>query len=75
MWQVSGYASAILHPLIRVLDGALPELRKDALDTICTLLVALGPDSAIFVPTIRKVGTQAHHEGGRHLGTLIHSDC
>jgi hypothetical protein len=40
--QLAGYASAILHPLIKVLDGPADELRRDALDGICAMAVALG---------------------------------
>ncbi len=39
--QLACYASAILHPLIRVLDGPADELRRDALDSICAMAVAL----------------------------------
>jgi FKBP12-rapamycin complex-associated protein len=38
-----------------VLDGPNDDLRRDALDTICALAVALGQDFVIFVPTICKV--------------------
>lgn len=40
---------------VQVLDGPQEELRRDALDTICALAVALVQDFAIFVPTICKV--------------------
>ncbi len=53
--QLAGYAAAILHPLLRVLDGHIDELRRDAADTICAVAVALGPDFALFVPSIRRV--------------------
>ena len=53
--QLAGYAAAILHPLMRVLDGHIDELRRDAADTICAVAVALGPDFALFVPSIRRV--------------------
>ena len=53
--HLAGYSSNILHPLLRVLDGGIDELRTDALDTICSLALALGPDFPIFAPTIRKV--------------------
>lgn len=57
--HLAGYSSNILHPLLRVLDGSVDELRTDALDTICSLALALGPDFPIFAPTVRKVcGTQ-----------------
>jgi len=51
---LAGYAAAVLHPLLRCLDGGPDELRRDAADTICALALALGPDFALFVPTIRK---------------------
>lgn len=53
--QLAGYASSIMHPLIRVIDGANEDLRREALDTVCSLALALGPDLAIFSTTIQKV--------------------
>ena len=32
-------------------------LCRDAADTLCALALALGPDLALFVPALRKVGT------------------
>ena len=55
MSLANGYSSAILHPLIKILDGPTDDLRKDALDAMCSIAVVLGQDFAIFVPTIRKV--------------------
>ena len=52
---LAGSAAAVLHPLLRVLDGPQEELRRDAADTICAVALALGPDFALFVPTIRRV--------------------
>lgn len=40
----------------QVLDGPTEELRRDALDAICTCGVLLGPDFALFVPVAKKVG-------------------
>lgn len=45
-------------PPQQVLDGPHEDLRRDALDTICALAVALGPDFAIFIPTLRKVAAK-----------------
>ncbi|KAG2355693.1 atypical PIKK FRAP protein kinase [Suillus spraguei] len=50
----SGHASRIVHPLIRVLEGNNNELRQAVMDTLCALVVQLGSDFAIFVPTINK---------------------
>ncbi|EFJ44271.1 target of rapamycin, growth-regulatory PI3K-like protein kinase [Volvox carteri f. nagariensis] len=71
--QLGGYASAVLHPLIKVLDSQSDEqLRRDAIDTICAVAVCLGPDFAIFVPTIRKVrGGVASESDRRACGRFV----
>ncbi|OBZ74140.1 Phosphatidylinositol 3-kinase tor2 [Grifola frondosa] len=50
----SDHASRIIHPLVRVLMLANNELRVAAMDTLCSLIIQLGSDFAIFVPTINK---------------------
>jgi serine/threonine-protein kinase mTOR len=55
----SDHASRIIHPLVRVLTSSNNELRTAVLDTLCSLLVQLGSDFAIFVPTINKVLTSS----------------
>ncbi|KAF8659826.1 hypothetical protein AX16_001711 [Volvariella volvacea WC 439] len=50
----SDHASRIIHPLVRVLDVPNNELRMAVLDTLCSLVIQLGSDFAIFVPTINK---------------------
>ncbi|GIL44136.1 hypothetical protein Vafri_1666 [Volvox africanus] len=73
--QLGGYASAVLHPLIKVLDGQSDEqLRRDALDTICAMAVCLGPDFAIFVSTIRKI-CQRHRLHHEWFERLAHKVC
>eukprot|EP00798_Chlamydomonas_sp_ICE-L_P022753 gene22753-29921_t len=52
--HLAGYASAVLHPLIKVLEGPHDEIRRDALDVLCAMAVVLGQDFCIFLPTIRK---------------------
>jgi FKBP12-rapamycin complex-associated protein len=52
----SDHASRIVHPLVRVLEGSNNELRMAVMDTLCSLVIQLGSDFAIFVPTINKVG-------------------
>jgi FKBP12-rapamycin complex-associated protein len=52
--QLTGYASAIVHPLARCLDSSHEELRKEAADVVTVLGLALGPDFGIFVPMLRK---------------------
>jgi serine/threonine-protein kinase mTOR len=51
----SDHASRIIHPLVRVLELSNNELRMAVLDTLCSLVIQLGSDFAIFVPTINKV--------------------
>ena len=51
----SDYASRIIHPLIRVLGQANNELKHAVIETLCALLIQLGSDYAIFVPTVNKV--------------------
>eukprot|EP00898_Chlorokybus_atmophyticus_P008681 jgi/Chlat1/8814/Chrsp90S08148 len=53
--QLTGYASAVIHPLARVVDGPNDELREDAINAICSVAIALGNDFTIFVPMIRKL--------------------
>ncbi|KAG6845015.1 hypothetical protein H0H87_001536 [Tephrocybe sp. NHM501043] len=50
----SDHASRIIHPLVRVLDASNNELRMAVMDTLCSLVLQLGSDFAIFVPTINK---------------------
>ncbi|EGN96671.1 hypothetical protein SERLA73DRAFT_170096 [Serpula lacrymans var. lacrymans S7.3] len=50
----SDHASRIVHPLVRVLESPNNELRQAAMDTLCALVIQLGSDFAIFVPTINK---------------------
>jgi serine/threonine-protein kinase mTOR len=53
----SDHASRIIHPLVRVLRTANNELRMSVMDTLCSLVIQLGSDFAIFIPTINKVST------------------
>ncbi|KAF8074724.1 phosphatidylinositol 3-kinase [Lyophyllum atratum] len=50
----SDHASRIIHPLVRVLETSNNELRMTVMDTLCSLVIQLGSDFAIFVPTINK---------------------
>ncbi|THH30677.1 hypothetical protein EUX98_g3507 [Antrodiella citrinella] len=51
----SDHASRIIHSLVRVLGQSQNELRAAVIDTLCSLLIQLGSDFAIFIPTIAKV--------------------
>ncbi|KAF7362629.1 Serine/threonine-protein kinase TOR [Mycena venus] len=50
----SDHASRIVHPLMRILERGVNELRVAVLDTLCSIIVQLGSDFVIFVPTISK---------------------
>jgi FKBP12-rapamycin complex-associated protein len=51
----SDHASRIIHPLVRVLNGANNELRMSVLDTMCSLVIQLGSDFAVFIPMVNQV--------------------
>ena len=59
----SDHASRIIHPLVRVLGQSSNELRQAAMDCLCALMLQLGSDFAIFVPTINKVSLLAQIDG------------
>ncbi|KAH8093828.1 FAT-domain-containing protein [Cristinia sonorae] len=50
----SDHASRIIHPLVRVLGQPHNELRSAVMDTLCSLIIQLGSDFAIFIPTVNK---------------------
>jgi FKBP12-rapamycin complex-associated protein len=49
------HASQIIHPLVRTLGSSEGDLRATAMETLCTLVLHLGPDYAIFIPMVNKV--------------------
>jgi FKBP12-rapamycin complex-associated protein len=51
----SDYASRIIHPLARILDGDDLEIKHVTMETLCTLVYQLGSDYAIFIPMVNKV--------------------
>lgn len=51
----SDHASRIIHPLVRVLAHSNNELRMAVMETLCSMVVQLGSDFAVFVPTVNKV--------------------
>jgi hypothetical protein len=52
--QLADHASAVVHPLVRVLDGPVKELRKDALIALTSLANSLGSDFLLFLPLVRR---------------------
>ena len=56
--QLAGHASAVAHPLLRVLDGESDELRAPALAALAAMATATRDDFAIFVPMTRRIMTR-----------------
>ena len=50
----SDFASQIIHAIVRVLDSS-GELRLTAMNTLCCLVVQLGPKYNLFIPMVKKV--------------------
>ncbi|EJD07323.1 atypical/PIKK/FRAP protein kinase [Fomitiporia mediterranea MF3/22] len=50
----SDHASRIIHPLVRALTTQNNELRTAVMEALSSLVLQLGSDFAIFVPTINK---------------------
>ncbi|KAI5120260.1 hypothetical protein M0805_004596 [Coniferiporia weirii] len=50
----SDHASRIIHPLVRVLTTQNNELRMAVMETLSSLVLQMGSDFAIFVPSINK---------------------
>ncbi|KAJ7623177.1 phosphatidylinositol 3-kinase [Roridomyces roridus] len=69
----SDHASRIIHPLVRVLNGSTNELRVAVLETLCSLVVQLGSDFAVFVPMINQclVRTKISHPRYESLITKL----
>ncbi|KAF8216580.1 phosphatidylinositol 3-kinase [Mycena galopus ATCC 62051] len=69
----SDHASRIIHSLVRVLNRANNELRVAVLDTLCSLVVQLGSDFAVFVPMINQclVRTKMSHPRYESLITKL----
>jgi hypothetical protein len=53
--QLAGHASAVAHPLLRVLDGEEDALRAPALAALAAMATATRDDFALFVPMTRRV--------------------
>ncbi|SHO77966.1 Similar to S.cerevisiae protein TOR1 (PIK-related protein kinase and rapamycin target) [Malassezia sympodialis ATCC 42132] len=50
----SDHASRIIHPLVRVLNSGVTELRAPTLDTLTALVFLLGPTYLTFVAVVNK---------------------
>ncbi|KAI0032654.1 atypical/PIKK/FRAP protein kinase [Vararia minispora EC-137] len=66
----SDHASRIIHPLVRVLGTGSNELRQAVMDTLCSLVIQLGSDFAIFVPTIDKVLRRTRFSNAKYDGLI-----
>ncbi|XP_062572359.1 serine/threonine-protein kinase mTOR-like [Saccostrea cucullata] len=52
--DLTDFASRIIHPLVRTLDS-VPELQASAMDTLCAMVMQLGPKFNIFIPMVQRV--------------------
>jgi FKBP12-rapamycin complex-associated protein len=52
--QLAGHASAVVHPLTRVLDGPQKELRRDALLALTSMASALQQEFLLFLPLVQR---------------------
>jgi FKBP12-rapamycin complex-associated protein len=52
--QLAGHASAVVHPLTRVLDGPQKELRRDALLALTSMAFALQQEFLLFLPLVQR---------------------
>ncbi|KAJ6516644.1 phosphatidylinositol 3-kinase [Mycena vitilis] len=73
----SDHASRIVHPLMRILERGVNELRVAVLDTLCSLIAQLGSDFVIFVPTISKCLIRhpiSHSKYDRAVAALLNGE-
>ncbi|KZZ93990.1 TorA protein [Ascosphaera apis ARSEF 7405] len=61
--NVSDFASLMIHPLARLIEGPDRVLRQAALDCVCTLIFQLGQDFTNYIQLISKIldKHQIHH--------------
>jgi len=53
--------SRIVQPLVRTLPTSEGQFRHAIMDTLCILLLQLGPDFAVFVPRLRSVSAHVQN--------------
>ncbi len=56
------HASQIIHPLIRTISTGDEQLKRIAMDTLCSLVLQLGPSYAIFIPMVNKASLRLEPE-------------
>ncbi|KAJ3373270.1 hypothetical protein HDU84_001019 [Entophlyctis sp. JEL0112] len=50
-------SSRVIHPLIRIINGPVIELKIASMDALSTLATKLGTDFSVFIPMINKVSS------------------
>lgn len=68
--NLNDFASKIIHPLSRVLQGTDQSLKTAALDTLCALIFQLGRDYLHFNGTIKKI-LQVHQISHSNYELLV----
>lgn len=53
--NLNDMASRIIHPLIRILNSDIEELRKPTMDTLSALCFSMGSEFTTFIPVINNV--------------------
>ncbi|WFD44630.1 non-specific serine/threonine protein kinase [Malassezia psittaci] len=53
--NLADQVSRVLHPLLRVLQSNVVELRTPVMDTLCAIAYLLGPSYAMFIGVVHKV--------------------
>ncbi|KAJ3212943.1 phosphatidylinositol kinase- protein kinase tor1 [Entophlyctis luteolus] len=48
-------SSRVIHPLIRIINGPVIELKIASMDALSTLATKLGTDFSVFIPMINKI--------------------
>lgn len=67
----SDHASRIVLSLTRALNCQSHELKMAVMDTLSALVIQLGSDFAVFIPTVEKVSHE-QHKPGTHVVLLTH---
>eukprot|EP00002_Diphylleia_rotans_P004010 TRINITY_DN1288_c0_g1_i6.p1 TRINITY_DN1288_c0_g1~~TRINITY_DN1288_c0_g1_i6.p1 ORF type:complete len:2340 (-),score=509.17 TRINITY_DN1288_c0_g1_i6:204-7223(-) len=69
----SAHISRIIHPLVRIIDQPFPELRKETMEAICTLIHQIGTEFLTFSPLVERALTRnrfSHPRYEQHITRL-----
>ncbi|WFD00567.1 non-specific serine/threonine protein kinase [Malassezia yamatoensis] len=72
--NLADQVSRVIHPLLRVLQSNVVELRTPVMDTLCAIAYLLGPTYAMFIGVVHKVMVQqriAHSRYQQVVGKIL----